>query len=147
MENSEDTNAPATQEAQPYALGMLIPRLDRSIRKGMPGKRVSAGVSVYAVAALDVLFSEIIQAAETKRASANKPKRAISRLDLVAGVRQHPQLTRVFRGYQFASNATSIKFKADKLLTKADRAAAARKREAATAQKKKKQAVPSVVEE
>lgn len=123
-----------------------VARVDKTIRKAFPGRRVSSGTSVYATAALDAIFSEIVRAAEEKRAGNRKGPKSIDRKTLAAAVRIHPELGRLFRSYVFAPSG-SIKVKADLLLTKADKEAAKQKRAKAAEEKKERASVPGVDED
>lgn len=122
------------------------PRIDRLIRKAFLGKRVSAGTSVYATAALEHVFAEIVRAAEGKRSHMKRGPKAIDRRILVAAIRTDPSLSRLFRGYTFAPEK-AIKIKKEVLLTKADKSAAMEKREANKSKKAELAAVPAVDED
>ena len=121
-----------------------VPRVDRAIRRHFAGKRVSSGSSVYATAAIEAILTEVIRAADEKRAL-GKAKR-IDRKALIAAVRANPGLARLFRSYAFLPDA-AIKIKKDALLTKSDKEAALKKREQEKEEKKKKSAVPGVDED
>jgi hypothetical protein len=99
---------------------------------------------VYAAAAIESILSEIVIASDEKRA-AGKAKR-IDRKTLIAAVRSHPGLARLFRSYAFLSE-TAIKIKREALLTKGDKEALQKKREQEKEEKKKKGAVPGVDED
>ena len=123
-----------------------IPRIDRSIRKAFAGKRVSSGSAVYATAALESIFSAVVQAAEEKRAGIRKGPKSIDRKILIAAVRTNPTIGKLFRSYTFVADK-AIKIKKSTLLTKADKEAEAKKREEAKAKKDGKAAVPAVDED
>jgi histone H3/H4 len=122
-----------------------VPRIDRALRKHFAGKRVSAGTSVYATAALEAIFAEVVRAADEKRISAKGKAKRIDRKMLISAVRSNPALARLFRNYAFAPES-AIKIKRDALLTKADKEVAMKKRDAEKAEKAEKQAVPAVDE-
>jgi len=122
------------------------PRIDRTIRKAFGGKRVSSGSAVYATAALESIFSEIIRAAEEKRVGIRKAPKSIDRKILIAAVRTNPNLGKLFRSYTFAADK-SIKIKKFTLLTKADKEVESKKREEVRTKKNKKAAVPAVDED
>jgi histone H3/H4 len=123
-----------------------VPRIDRALRKHFAGKRVSAGTSVYATAALEAIFAEVVRAADEKRISAKGKAKRIDRKMLISAVRSNPALARLFRNYAFAPES-AIKIKREALLTKADKEVAMKKRESEKAEKAEKQAVPGVDEE
>lgn len=123
-----------------------VSRVDKCIRKAFPGKRVSTGMSVYTTAALDAVFSEIVRAAEEKRAGNRKGPKGIDRKTLAAAIRTHPELGRMLRSYVFLPTG-AIKVKGDMLLTKADKEAAKEKRLKAAAEKKERENVPGVDED
>jgi hypothetical protein len=142
-----ETEATVQEEEMQVAHSVFpTPRIDRAIRKAFGGKRVSSGSAVYATAALEFIFSEIVRAAEEKRAGIRKGPKAIDRKILVAAVRTNPSLGKLFRSYTFAADK-SIKIKKSTLLTKADKEAEAKKREEAKAKKDGKAAVPAVDED
>ena len=122
-----------------------VPRVDRALRKHFAGKRVSAGTSVYATAALEAIFAEVVRSADEKRISAKGKAKRIDRKMLISAVRSNPALARLFRNYAFAPES-SIKIKRDALLTRADKEVAMKKRDAEKAEKTEKKAVPAVDE-
>ena len=122
------------------------PRIDRAMRKHFAGKRVSAGSSIYATAALEAIFFEIVRAADEKRTLAKGRIKRIDRKMLISAVRSNPGLARLFRNYAFAPES-AIKIKKEALLTKADKEVAMKKRESEKKEKKEKAAVPAVDEE
>ena len=122
------------------------PRIERSFRKYFAGKRVSAGTSVYATAALEAIFFEIVSAAEEKRISFKGKAKRIDRRMLISAVRTNINLARLFRNYAFAPES-SIKIKKDALLTKTDKETNLKKRNEAKAEKIEKEAVPQVDED
>jgi histone H3/H4 len=149
MEQST-SQQPTTEEVEEpgkaQTLVLPVPRIDRAIRKAFAGKRVSAGSAVYATAALEAIFAEVVRAAEEKRAGIRKGPKSIDRKILVAAVRTNPTLGKLFRSYTFAPDK-SIRVKRDLLLTKADKEAAQKKRAEAKAKKDGKAAVPAVDED
>lgn len=116
------------------------------MRKYFAGKRVSAGTSVYAAAALEAIFAEIVRSADEKRTSSKGRIKRIDRKMLIAAVRSNPGLARLFRNYAFAPES-AIKIKREALMTKADKEVAMKKRESEKAEKKEKASVPAVDEE
>ena len=140
--STEVESAPETTKK-----GVLpVPRIDRALRKHFAGKRVSAGTSVYATAALEAIFEEVVRAADEKRSATKGKAKRIDRKMMISAVRSNPALARLFRNYAFAPES-SIKIKRDALLTKADKEIMIKKRDAEKAEKKEKQAVPGVDEE
>ena len=124
-----------------------VPRVDRAIRKRYGGKRVSAGTAVYTTAVLENVLLEVIMSSK-KEAIASKKKR-ISIQNLIAAVRTHPSLCRLFRSYVFSSGA-KLSYKSMDLLTKYDREAVLKSRENRKAKKEQaiaSKAVPGVDEE
>ena len=136
------------EEGEPTKLLFSVPRTDRLLRKAFPLKRVSSSSPVYLTAALESIFSTIIQAADDKRTSLKKPPKSIDRKILIAAVRTHPELGKLFKDYMFMPTS-SLKIKKDNLLTRADRELAVKKRKEAKEAKEqaKKQTVPAVDEE
>jgi len=120
-----------------------VPRIDRVIRKRYRGRRVSPGVAVYTTAALENIFTEVIRAAKSE-AVASKKKR-ITKENLVAAVRTHPSLCRIFRSYAFSS-AVRLPYKSVELMTKYDRETRLKAREEKKVQMKAN-AVPGVDED
>ena len=108
------------EEGEPTKLLFSVPRTDRLLRKAFPLKRVSSSSPVYLTAALESIFSTIIQAADDKRTSLKKPPKSIDRKILIAAVRTHPELGKLFKDYMFLPTS-SLKIKKDNLLTRADR--------------------------
>lgn len=123
-----------------------VPRIERSIRKAFPSKRVSAGAAVYTTAALEHILKTIIDECETKRTSIKKAPKSIDRKILVSSVRSHPALCRLFRNYTFLPEK-AIKLKKETLMTKADKLVDIAKRNASKEARKKKSTVPAVDEE
>jgi len=140
--STEVTSVPETTKK----MVLPVPRVDRALRKHFAGKRVSAGTSVYATAALETIFAEIVRAADEKRSAAKGKAKRIDRKMLISAVRSNPELARLFRNYAFAPES-SIKIKRESLMTKADKEIAMKKRESEKAEKKEKAAVPGVDEE
>ena len=133
----EAANASDAEEEQSSGTAILpSSRVDRILRKRFAGRRVSPNVPVYTTAALSFVFTEVIKAAKEETAAAKKKR--ISRETLIAAVRTHPELRKLFKAYVFSSGA-SLKYKAADLLTKADREAAQKKR----GEIKKKKTPPS----
>jgi histone H3/H4 len=123
-----------------------VPRIDRALRKHFAGKRVSAGTSVYATAALEAIFAEVVRTADEKRMAAKGKAKRIDRKMLISAVRSNPALARLFRNYAFAPES-AIKIKREALMTKADKEVAMKRRESEKQEKQEKQAVPGVDEE
>lgn len=120
-----------------------VPRIDRAIRKRYGGRRVSAGTAVYTTAALENILIEVIRASKSE-AVASKKKR-ISKENLIAAVRTHPSLCRLFRSYVFSSGS-KLAYKSMDLLTKYDREAVLKAREEKKQAQKKTKHVPEVDE-
>ena len=95
-----------------------VPRVDRTIRKRYASRRVSPGVAVYTTAAIERVFSEVILSAKAEATHAKKKR--ITREHVVAAIRTHPSLARLFRSYTFVPTA-KLQYKASDLLTKSDR--------------------------
>jgi len=144
--SDEEVDAVAPDEPVPtVSMARMRPRIDRLVRRGFPGNRVSAKVSGYIVTVLEGLCDEIVNSADAQRRETKKPVKRINRLHLIAGVRKNKCVGKLFRPYQFTATS-HLKLNSDLLLTKADRATAKAKRLEAKAARAEKAALPSVDE-
>ena len=146
LKNTAVENSVAPPECVVSKLSYSIlptPRIDRAIRKRYSGRRVSPGVAVYTTAAIENILIEIIRASKVE-ATASKKKR-INMHNLVAAIRTHPSLSRLFRSYAFSSGGSKLAYKSINLMTKLDREVVGKVREEKTAQNQEK-VVPAVDE-
>lgn len=127
------------------SMAKMRPRVERVLRSALAPRRMSAGVAVYVVAALEAVLGEVVESAEKVRGSRRKPKMFVDRAALITGVRKNPALARALRSFVFQPGS-AVKYDGDVLLTKSDRAVAQQKRAQAAAEKGAKQAVPGVLE-
>ena len=144
VDNKEDN--PSDAVACDSSMAKMRSRVERHMRSTLPHERMSAGTSVYMVAALESVMASVVSVAEAQRLAARKPKRSFGRLDLIAGVRKNKDLARAFRPYCFTP-ATNVRLDSDVLRTKHDKSVAQSKRQAAQLESKAKRAAPNVLEE
>jgi hypothetical protein len=146
VHDKEPVESAEGDESADGSMAKMRPRVERVLRSALAPRSMSKGVPVYVVAAVEKILSEVVAAAETNRAAKRKPRRNIDLLSLIAGVRNNPGLARAFRQYVFQATGT-VKYDADSLLTKADRALAQAKRAKAAGEKQAKRAVPGMLED
>lgn len=144
--SDEDVEAvPPDEPAPAVSMARMRPRIDRLVRRVFPVNRVSAKVATFIVSALETICDEIVVSADAERRATKKPPKRMNRLHLIAAIRKHKEVAKLFRPYQFTATS-HLKLNSDLLLTKADRATVKANRLAAKAQRAEKAALPSVDE-
>ena len=129
---------PAATTDKPYKTILPAARVDAFLRSNLKTKRVSAGSSVFAAAAVEEVLKSIVEIMAAN-ATPRKKKgfKRLGRLDLIRAIRNDSCLSKLFRSYVFAPRGAQLKFDALRLLSKNDRQALVKKREA---QKKAREA-------
>jgi 16S rRNA G1207 methylase RsmC len=115
--------------ARAYKTILPAARVDAFLRLNLKSKRVSAGSSIYATAAVEEVVKTIVETMVANAKPTKKGSKRMGRLDLIRSVRNNPDLSRLFRRYVFAPKGQQIKFDALRLLRKDDREALIKKRE------------------
>lgn len=115
--------------AKAYKTILPAARVDSFLRSNLNSKRVSAGSSIYATAAVEEVVKTIVETMIANATPTKKGFKRMGRLDLIRSVRNNPDLSRLFRRYVFAPKGAQIKFDALRLLRKDDREALIKKRD------------------
>ena len=114
--------------AKDYKTILPAARIDSFLRSNLKAKRISAGSSVYATAAVEEVVKTIVETMIAGAKPTKKGFKRLGRLDLIRSVRNNPDLSRLFKRYVFAPKGAQLKFDALRLLRKDDREALVNKR-------------------
>jgi len=146
MTKTAKTTKPKVSRESKAGLNLSAARVEKLVRKGQPGRHVSARAPIFLAGAIEklvrTLLSRAADNAQDTETPGHTPTKRVQPADLIKAVRYDPDYSRAFSGFAFGSLKKATKpinfiLPADEAKERRDRIAIAKK---AAKEKKEKEA-------